>query len=184
MPVWGWILLVVAAVVVVGLVAWQLMARKRTSQLQDRFGPEYDRVASDADSKRAAESELAERAERREELDIRALPEESRARYVESWRGVQARFVDDPRAAVDEADSLLQSVMQERGYPVDDDFERRAADVSVDHPEVVQRYRDGHRLAQTSDGDESATESLRESMQHYRALFEELVESEPEPART
>nr|MBA3718270.1 hypothetical protein [Actinomycetota bacterium] len=95
---------------------------------------------------------------------------------------VQGRFVDDPRGAVSEADSLIRSVMDERGYPVDEDFERRAADISVDHPDVVERYREGHRLARTDAGDESATENLREAMRNYRALFENLVESEP--ART
>ena len=176
-----WIVIVVAALLLLGLVVWQMQTRKRTAQLQDRFGPEYDRVASDADSKKEAEAELAARAERRDELEIRDLPDESRARYVDSWQKVQSRFVDDPRGAVDEADSLLQSVMRERGYPVDDDFERRADDVSVDHPEIVQRYRDGHRLSQTPDDDDSATENLREAMQHYRSLFEELVG--PTPAR-
>ncbi len=182
MSVWVWILLAVVAVLVVVVVMRQMAARKRTSQLQDRFGPEYDRVATSADSKRDAESELAERAERREELDIRPLPEASRDRYVESWTTVQAQFVDDPRGAVTQADSLLQAVMRERGYPVDNDPDQRAADVSVDHPEVVQHYRDGHRLAQTSDDDDAVTENLREAMQHYRALFEQLVE--PDPART
>ena len=176
-----WIVIAVAALIVLGVVLWQMQTRKRTAELQDRFGPEYDRVASDADSRREAEAELAARADRRDELEIRDLPDESRTRYVDSWQKVQSRFVDDPRGAVDEADSLLQSVMRERGYPVDDDFERRAADVSVDHPEVVQRYRDGHRLAETPDDDDSATENLREAMQHYRSLFEELVG--PTPAR-
>ena len=176
-----WIVIALAALILLGIVVWQMQTRKRTAQLQERFGPEYDRVASDADSKREAEAELAARAERRDELEIRDLPDESRARYVDSWQKVQSRFVDDPRGAVDEADSLLQSVMRERGYPVDDDFERRADDVSVDHPEIVQRYRDGHRLSQTPDDDDSATENLREAMQHYRSLFEELVG--PTPAR-
>lgn len=177
-----WIVIAVAALILLGIVVWQMQTRKRTAQLQDRFGSEYDRVASDADSRREAEAELAARADRRDELEIRDLPDESRARYVDSWQKVQSRFVDDPRGAVDEADSLLQSVMRERGYPVDDDFERRADDVSVDHPEVVQRYRDGHRLSQTPDDDDSATENLREAMQHYRTLFDELVGSAP--ART
>jgi len=95
---------------------------------------------------------------------------------------VQARFVDDPRTAVVEADSLVRTVMAERGYPVDKDFQRRAADISVDHPEVVERYREGHRLSQLPADDDSATENLRAAMTHYRALFEQLVESEPEHA--
>lgn len=176
MPVWGWVLIAVVAIVVLGIVAWQASAKRRTSHLQERFGPEYDRVAGDAESRRDAESELAEREERREQLDIRPLPDASRARYVESWRSVQSQFVDDPRGAIAAADALLQQAMSERGYPVDD-FEQQAADVSVDHPRVVENYREGHRLAQTSEADGAATEDLRQAMKHYRSLFEELVES-------
>lgn len=179
MPVWGWVLIVLVAIVVLGIVAWQVTAKRRTSHLQERFGPEYDRVAGDAESKRDAESELSEREERREQLEIRPLPETSRARYVESWKGVQSQFVDDPRGAIGAADKLLQQVMSERGYPVED-FEQQAADVSVDHPQVVENYREGHRLAQTSESDGAATEDLRQAMQHYRSLFEELVESRSE----
>ena len=111
-------------------------------------------------------------------MQIRALPETSRARYVEAWRTVQAEFVDEPRRAVGSADALLQQVMAERGYPVED-FEQRAADLATDHPEVVQNYRAGHRLALESHDDGSSTEDLRQAMKHYRALFEELVERAP-----
>lgn len=182
MPLWGWIVLIVLGVLVLAGAAYRIETRNRTSRLRGRFGPEYDRVSAGSDSRRAAEAELVERADRRDELDIRPLPEASRDRYVDSWQKVQGRFVDDPRGAVSEADSLIRSVMDERGYPVDEDFERRAADISVDHPDVVERYREGHRLARTDAGDESATENLREAMRNYRALFENLVESEP--ART
>jgi hypothetical protein len=176
MPAWGWVLIAVVAAAIVAGVVWQAMTRRRTARLQRQFGPEYDRVADRADSRSDAEAELAAREERRRELDIRPLSAESRERYVESWRSVQAQFVDDPEGAVARADSLIQSVMEERGYPVND-FEQRAADVSVDHPRVVENYREGRRLTQMNASGDGSTEDLRQAMRHYRALFEELVEA-------
>jgi hypothetical protein len=162
---------------VVAVVIWQVVARRRTGRLKGRFGPEYDRTVGRAESRREGEAELREREERRQQLQVEPLVEAARNRYVERWRVVQAEFVDDPRGAVASADSLIQSVMAEQGYPVED-FEQRAADVSVDHQQVVENYRQGHRLAQASangNGDVS-TEDLRQAMRHYRALFDELVE--------
>jgi hypothetical protein len=175
MPGWVWIVIVAAVVVVVALVAWSASARRRTKQLQGRFGPEYERTVESAESKRAAESELAARQQRREELDVRPLTPAARERYLTQWQSVQAQFVDTPAAAVASADQLIQSAMAERGYPVDD-FETRAADISVDHPQVVENYRQGHRLAERSADGNGSTEDLRQAMRHYRALFEELVE--------
>ena len=169
MPGWAWALVAVGVIVVIALVVWQAMKAKRTRTLQERFGPEYDRTLERADDRREAESDLAARAKRRDELEIRPLPTASRERYVEEWRHVQTLFVDDPSGAVGAADTLIQSVMRERGYPVDD-FGQRAADISVDHPHVVENYRSGHRLRS---GD---TEQQRQAMVHYRALFDELVE--------
>lgn len=182
MPVWGWILIGVAAILVVGIIVWQAMAQRRSSQLRERFGPEYDRLESDLDTRREVEDELRHREERREELNIEPLPEESRERYTESWRDVQAQFVDDPRGAIGTADKLLKQVMSERGYPIED-FEQRAADLSVDHPEVVQNYREGHRIAEASKRDDASTEDLRQAMKHYRALFEDLVGPAPERSK-
>lgn len=176
MPGWAWIVIAAGVVVLVALAIWRIVAAKRrTGRLQGQFGPEYDRTLESSDSKRKAEAELAEREERRRQLDIRPLSHAARSRYVERWQMIQAEFVDNPRGAVTNADSLIQSVMSERGYPVDD-FEQRAADVSVDHPEVVENYREGHRLSTApSDGD-GETENLRQAMRHYRALFDDLVE--------
>jgi hypothetical protein len=176
MPAWVWVLIAVVIVAVVAVVAWQGMAkRKKTGHLQDQFGPEYDRTVGAADSKRAAEAELQAREERRQQLEIRPLSQAARERYLERWQSVQAQFVDDPRTAVASADSLIQSVMEERGYPVED-FEQRASDVSVDHPHVVENYRQGHNLAKASADGSDSTENLRLAMRHFRALFDELVE--------
>src|SRR5438034_1933448 len=137
------------------MVAWGMMKRKRTKQLQGQFGPEYDRTVEASDSKKDAETELAARRDRREQLEVRPLSGAARERYVVQWQTVQAQFVDNPNAAVASADQLIQSVMGDRGYPVKD-FDTRAADISVDHPQVVENYREGHRLSQKSaDGDGS-----------------------------
>jgi FtsZ-interacting cell division protein ZipA len=179
MPAWAWVLIVVVAVVVIGAVVWLAFRNRRSRTLQERFGPEYQRTLESTDSKRDAEADLAARAERRDNLDIRPLPTAARERYLVEWRQVQARFVDDPQGAVRDADMLIQSAMRDRGYPVDD-FEQRSADVSVDHPRVVENYREGHRLAEANAGGRGATEDLRRAMQHYRTLFEELVEETSE----
>lgn len=175
MAAWVWVLIAVGVVAVFAVVLWQALARRRTGKLQQQFGPEYDRAVTGAESRRDAEDELQAREDRRRRLDVRPLTQAARDRYLETWRMTQAQFVDDPRAAVAAADILIQSVMSERGYPVED-FEQRAADVSVDHPHVVENYREGHRLAQASAGGDNSTETLRRAMQHYRALFDELVE--------
>ena len=175
MAAWVWVLIAVGVVAVLAVVLWQALARRRTGRLQRQFGPEYDRAVGGADDKRVAEAELQAREERRRRLDIRPLSQAARVRYTETWRVTQAQFVDDPRGAVATADSLIQSAMADRGYPVED-FEQRASDVSVDHPQVVENYRHGHRLAQASASGDDSTENLRQAMRHYRALFDELVE--------
>ena len=175
MPVYGWVLIAIGAVAVFGLVVWQVLAQQRTRRLRGRFGPEYERTVDSSESKRQAEEELASREARREQLEIRPISAAARARYLEDWQAVQAQFVDDPAGAVARADSLIQAVMADRGYPVDD-FEQRAADISVDHPDVVENYREGHRLYQQSSAGNGSTEELRQAMRHYRALFDELVQ--------
>jgi len=174
-PTWGWILVAAAVVLVIAAIVMSMRKKQRSEQLQSQFGPEYDRTIESADSKRKAESELAARQERREQLDIRPLSSAARERYTTQWQTVQAQFVDNPTGAVASADTLIQSVMGDRGYPVDD-FETRAADVSVDHPHVVENYREGHRLAEQCANGNGSTEELRQAMRHYRALFDELVE--------
>lgn len=166
----------VAILVIALVVAAVVVARQRRSlQLQERFGPEYGRTLQEQGDRRKAEEELVERRERREQLDIRPLPPAARDAYADRWASAQRRFVDQPAPAVGEADSLVMEVMRDRGYPVADDFEQRAADVSVDHPEVVEHYRAAHAISRRATGGEARTEDLRQAMVHFRALFEELL---------
>jgi len=174
MPAWAWILIVVAIIVVIALIAWAAYRRRRTEGLRSQFGPEYDRAMATTGDRRSAESDLAARRERREQLDIRPLPVASRQRYAEEWRNVQARFVDQPAEALGQADSLVTSVMRDRGYPMDD-FDHNVDDVSVDHPQVVENYRTAHDISLANDRGSASTEDLRRGMVHYRALFEELL---------
>jgi FtsZ-interacting cell division protein ZipA len=174
MPSWAWIVIVVGAVVLVALVAAALWMRRRTARLRTRFGPEYER-AVERRGRRGGEAELESRLERREELDIRPLAAPSRDQYRESWRRVQAEFVDDPAGAVESADELVRSAMNERGYPMED-FEQRAADISVDHPQVVERYRSAHGIARKNEDGKATTEDLRQAIKHYGALFDDLLE--------
>jgi FtsZ-interacting cell division protein ZipA len=177
MPTWAWIIIVVvAALIVLGaIVAWN--NQRKRAQLKDRFGSEYDRTVSERGKRSAAEKELAERERKRERLDIVPLSPEAEAKYSASWRDVQGQFVDDPANAVNEADSLVTNVMRDRGYPIDD-FEQRADDISVDHPDVVENYRAAHAVqVKAADGNGGAsTEDLRQGFVHYRALFNELLE--------
>jgi len=174
---WLWIIFVVAVVVIAVLVLSAAIQRRRTERLRDGFGPEYDRTVDRAGGRGAAEAELRERQHRREELELRPLAPLARKGFLDAWQGTQAEFVDDPAVAISDADRRIQNVMRDRGYPVED-FEERAALVSVDHPEVVERYRRAHSIAvANADGStDTDTEDLRIAMQDYRALFVELVE--------
>ena len=186
METWQIIVIVVAILVVVGVfVAWSSMRRQRTQRLTEQYGPEYQRVVESARDQREAEHELQARSERVQSYEIRALSTDERDRYSARWKETQAHFVDDPSSAISEADRLVQEVMHERGYPIVD-FEQRAADVSVDHPHVVEEYRAAHEVAERHAAGNVDTEELRQAMVHYRALFEDLLEtdedaSEPEP---
>jgi len=172
---WVWIVIgVIAALVVLGILASALRTR-RSRSLQDQFGREYDRTVDKAGGRREAERELAERQKRHDELELRPLSQDARDRYLQQWQVTQGRFVDDPTGAVSEADDLVQRVMRDRGYPVDD-FEQRAADISVEHPELVEKYRTANGIARASERGEASTEDLRHSVRHYRALFVELLE--------
>lgn len=179
MDTWVWAVIAVVALLLLAAIAWRWTQRNRSTALQERFGPEYERTVEEADSRKEAEQELREREERREELDVRPLAPGARDRYLRSWEQLQARFVDDPARSVSEADELIQEVMRERGYPVDD-FEQRAADLSVDHSELVENYRAAHGIARKHVHGEADTEELRQALVHYRSLFDELLETRSE----
>ena len=186
MELWQIALIVIAAIVVVGAVAWTMNQRKRTEHLTERYGPEYQRTVETAGDKREAERELEAREERVKQYEIKPLSPGQRDRYLAKWRETQAEFVDDPSAAIAEADTLVQDVMGERGYPMGD-FDQRSADISVDHPHVVEEYRAAHVIAERHATGGVETEDLRQAMVHYRALFDDLLETEeaePEPELT
>ncbi len=183
MPVWAWILIAVAVVIVAAVAGWLAWSKRRTDQLRSRFGPEYDRTVVETGGRRKAESELDARRKRRRELDIRPLSAASRQRHLERWRNTQARFVDTPNDAIREADALVIAVMTERGYPMED-FEQQAADISVDHAGVVENYRAAHGISMANDHGKASTEDLRQGMVHYRALFEELLEDQGDETET
>jgi hypothetical protein len=171
-------LAVVVVLVIVVAVAMYVRKRKNTTtELRDRFGPEYDRAVLQHGSERKAEAKLADRETRVDMLKIRDLDVGERERYLAQWQAVQSRFVDYPKGAVTEADELVCSLMQTRGYPVTD-FDQRAADISVDHPQVVENYRSAHDIALRLGRGEASTEELRTAMIHYRSLFDELVQAQ------
>jgi hypothetical protein len=167
--------IIVAVVVVVVAVAAVIVARRsRSARLQRRFGPEYDRTVQTTGDRTAAERDLAEREARVRKFYIEELPAGARDRYTEEWRTVQTRFVDEPADAVTQADVLVVNVMRDRGYPMEN-FEQRVADISPDHPRVVDNYRAAHDIASRSKQGEASTEDLRQAMVHYRTLFNDLL---------
>ncbi|MGH2700040.1 MAG: hypothetical protein ACRDJL_12710 [Actinomycetota bacterium] len=176
MDAWVWIL--IAAVLLLIVAAFLVSRRSKTRRLKEGFGPEYDRTVSERESRRRAEGELQERAKRREQLDIRPLPEGDRRRYGQEWERIQKDFVDEPHKALESAQYLVDELMGKRGYPMSD-FDQRAADISVDHPRVVENYRAAHGLTEVRQNREITTEELRQGMVHYRALFVELLDSSP-----
>ena len=180
MPAWSWFVIAAVVVIAVALVAFLAMStarRKRSERLERHFGPEYERAVGEAGDQRAAEKELAARERRRQKLDIVALAPEARAKYDEHWRKVQTAFVDNPSSAVGDADRLVTEAMRERGYPVDD-FDQQAADISVDHPTVVENYRAAHSIHLSQQNGDVGTEAQRQAFVHYRALFEKLLETQ------
>ncbi|MES2938535.1 MAG: hypothetical protein V4864_12695 [Pseudomonadota bacterium] len=171
------ILLVGLAVVALFIGAWLFNRKRQSEALEKRFGPEYSRAVDEMGSRPKAEAELLARQKRVEQLDIVALPPQEAARFSQSWTSIQARFVDNPQGALAEADQLVRELMLRRGYPMGD-FDRRAADISVHHPAVVDHYRAAHTIAQRDTRGEADTEQLRQAVVHYRALFAELLQIE------
>jgi len=165
---------IVVAVIVIAVVVSGVMAVLRRRRLRHRFGPEYDRVAGERDSRRKAEAELTEREHRVEDLDIQPLTAPARARYAGQWTSIQERFVDAPADAVSGAHLLVAAVMTERGYPAGHD-DQVLADLSVEHSGTVDHYRTAGEISQRAAAGTASTEDLRQAMVHYRALFGDLL---------
>ena len=175
-----WIIL--AAVIVLALIAvgaWfyirKKQSQKQSLKLQERFGPEYDRTVKELGSRTKGESELKAREKRVERLEILPLAPPEAARFSEAWQALQGRFVDNPKGVVVQAEQLVRELMEKRGYPMGD-FERRAGDISVDHPDVVANYRAAQAIAVRDQRGSADTKELRKAVVHYRALFDELLE--------
>ena len=169
---------IIAAVAVLGLIAlgaWIFYQKKQSQKLQKRFGPEYGRTVSELGSRTKGESELKAREKRVERLDILPLAPPEAARFTDAWHALQSRFIDNPKGVVVEAEQLVRELMEKRGYPMGD-FERRAGDISVDHPDVVANYRAAQAIAVRDQRGSADTEELRKAVVHYRALFDELLE--------
>lgn len=165
------VVLIAIVVAAAGILYWQL---NRTKRLRERFGPEYDRTVKETGAKRQAEAKLEKLEKRVERLHVSQLEPGDRAHFEQAWRQVQAQFVDNPSGALLDADRVIGEVMSAEGYPVLD-FEQRAADISVEHPRVVENYREGHRIAVLRQQDRASTEDLRKAMIHYRTLFDDLI---------
>ena len=183
------IIIVIVVLVLAGAAAAAVYQRqKRSTALKEKFGPEYNRTVEEHEDRRRAEKELQEREKRRAGLEIRPLSASSAAGYRAEWDDVQRRFVDDPADAVERSDRLVVRMMRERGYPVDD-FDQRAADISVDHPDVAQHYREAHSVAVAQSRGTVDTEELRQAVTSYRQLVEALLRDSAsddagEPRRT
>jgi len=172
------LVLVAVIFLVIGVVvAMAVMRAQRTKRLKERFGPEYERLVNEKGDQRQAENELEARVAHVNTLHIRPLTAEEVNRYALDWQKTQTEFVDEPLSALQKADRLIQEVMKARGYPVDD-FDQRAADISVDYPELVTDYRGLHMIAVKDEEDKVSTEEMRQAMIHGRALFENLVSSQ------
>jgi uncharacterized membrane protein len=171
------IIVIVVAIVVVAAIAvvgYRLAQQRRTTRLREQYGPEYDHAIDQADSQHEAESELRDRSKRHEKLELRSLDSSEREDFERRWSDVQGQFVDDPSNAVRNADLLVVEVMSARGYPVDD-FDQRADDLSVSHPEVTERYREARRIAQANKDGTVDTEDLRQAVTSYRSLVLALL---------
>lgn len=178
MPGWAWIAVAVAVIVVVAVILATTTRRKRrrrTDELRGRFGPEYDRALKGAGGRRKGEAELEQRLERRRGLQIADVRPSERAAYESEWEGIESQFEEAPLAAVTKADALVTTVLADCGYPMQAGFDRRAALLSVDHPDAVEHYRRAHATLRSADDGGLSREDLFESLQHYRALLDDLV---------
>ena len=173
-------ILIVIVLVIVVLIAISVPVaarRRRAQRLHDRFGPEYDRTVRSVGDEQKAQQELDDRQKHVESLNIRSLSVDEREKYLAAWSAIQAKFVDEPGQAIDDAGRLIMEVMQARGYPMAD-FDQRAADISVNYPNLVNNYREARLIAVKNEQHLASTEDLRQAMINYRSLFDELLQTE------
>ncbi len=171
-------LVIAAAVILVGLIAWLAWNKHQSTRLRQRFGPEYEATVKRLGSRAKAEGELKRRERRVAKFEIVPLPPAEVTRFSQAWTRLQGSFVDDPKGVLIEADQLVRELLLKRGYPVAD-FDLRAADISVDHPVVVDNYRASQRIVSLDQRGEASTEDLRKAVVHFRALFDELLGVKP-----
>jgi len=176
------VLIIIAAIIILAAVGWTMYRKQRSRELRTHFGPEYDRAFRQYGESAKAEEALAARQKRMEKVSIRPLTDTERDRFANLWNSVQSRFVDDPSGSIHQADQLVTDVMVARGYPMAD-FNRRAEDISVDHPHVVSNYRTAHEIALSGESGQASTEDLRKAVVCYRMLFDELLETHVAPRR-
>jgi hypothetical protein len=174
------ITVIVLVLIVAAVIAVAIGRYRRSRELRERFGPEYERVVAEQPNRRAAERELQGREQRHAELQLKELDPGRRQRYAEQWHETQAHFVEEPEVATREADELVTQVMAERGYPIGD-FDTQVQDLSVEHAETLEHYRDAHEINQVNKRGQASTEQLRQALMHYRILFAELVGDGPAP---
>lgn len=174
MTAWIIVLIVVIAALLAIIVGLMATMSNRRKKLQERFGPEYDRLVAQSESRRLAEAELTERERRVKKLELRELSESARERYLAEWAGVQERFVDDPASAIAEGQRLVETVLRERGYPAAE-YHQTLADLSVEHAQQLDHVRQAHEISTKAAAGEASTEELRIAMLHYRELFSDLL---------
>jgi hypothetical protein len=169
---------VIAAMIALAACGWIVYRQQRRKALRARFGPEYSHAVQQYGDESHAADALAARERRMEKLHIRVLSREDQQHFIDQWHAVQRDFVDDPAKSIQRADTLVCDVMGARGYPMSD-FEHRAEDISVDHPNVVQNFRAAHAIAERHQNGQAGTEDLRQGLVYYRNLFDELLEANP-----
>ncbi|WP_433375913.1 hypothetical protein ACQPZX_06845 [Actinoplanes sp. CA-142083] len=172
------IVLIIVVLVVIAAIVYGVQAGRR-KKLQSTFGPEYDRVVADTGNRTEAEKELRDREKRHAELELKELSPESQQRYSAAWEEVQIQFVDNPSEAVGTADELVTRLIAERGYPTDGEYDERLANLSVAHANTLQHYRDAHEISERNTAGSATTEDLRQALVHYRALFADLLGTDP-----
>jgi hypothetical protein len=171
------VILVIAAVLIGAVLVMLISGRRnRSKNLRQKYGTEYDHTLKESKNRRAAEDTLREREKHVSNLNIRTLDEKELNEYHQKWIKIQANFVNDPAKSVEDGNQLISAAMIARGFPINN-FEQRAADISVLYPDFVTNYRSAEAIALKNRTSGASTEELRQAMVYYRALFDELLGS-------